>query len=70
VLQQRYAALSSGDQKRVEDLFAPHGTLNALFVDGEIKSGLADRYRLPVDLNTASPFKQSLKIKLMGQPRS
>jgi glutathione S-transferase len=70
VLQQRFAALATSDQKRVEDLFAPHGTLKALFEDGEIESGLADRYRLPLDSGTAVPFKQSLKTKLLGQPRN
>jgi len=70
VQQERYTALSDNDQQRVSSLFAPHGGLDALFADGTIASGLADRFRLPIDPEASDPFKQSLKVKLLGQPRN
>jgi len=70
VLQKRYAALGDSDRQRVSALFAPHGGLDVLFADGTIPSGLVERFRLPLDPESSGPFKQSLKIKLLGQPRN
>jgi glutathione S-transferase len=70
VLQERYVALGDNDRRRVSALFATHGGLDALFADGTTSSGLADRLRLPLDPEASGPFKQSLKIKLLGQARN
>jgi glutathione S-transferase len=70
VLQTRYLALGDNDRRRVSALFAPHGGLDALFADGTIASGLADHFRLPLAPKVSGPFKQSLKIKALGQPRN
>ena len=70
MLQQRFETLTNHDRQRITDLFAPHGGLDDLFADGTIFSGLAGRYQLPLDPETSRPFKQPLKVKLMGQPRN
>ncbi|MFH2131301.1 MAG: glutathione S-transferase family protein [bacterium] len=70
VLQQRYSELPVDARKKVDDLFAGSGGLAILFADGVIASGLAGRFQLPLDPNTADPVKKSLKIALFGKPRN
>ena len=70
VLQQRYHDLPEQARRRVDDLFSKSGGLEALFTDGMISSGIADRFRLPRDPQVAGRVRRSFKISLFGQPRN
>ncbi|MEM7360495.1 MAG: glutathione S-transferase family protein [Pseudomonadota bacterium] len=69
-LQQAFANLSAADQRRVEDLLADSGGLTALHQDGNISSGLAEMYELPLDPATSTPPPISLRTRLFGQARN
>ena len=66
-LQQRFAALNVDARERVERLLAPHGGLGALHADGAIDPGTAATSPLPV---TSGRHRQSLRVALLGQPRT
>jgi len=70
VLQQRYHALSATEKGRVEGLLKGAGGLESLLADGMVASGIADRFRLPRDPQSAGIPPRSLKIALFGQPRN
>jgi glutathione S-transferase len=70
VLQREFNALKELEQRRLEDLFAPHGGLNALHAEGIIESGIADQFILPLDPSTRPERKQGLKSRVFGQPRN
>lgn len=70
VLQQEFNKLGESDQQRINDLFAPHGGLDALHVDGVIDSGMAGQFVLPIDPTSRSEYKQGIKKVLLGQPRN
>lgn len=70
VLQQEFAQLSAPDQLRLNELFAPHGGLDALHTGGVIDSGMADQFVLPRDPRGQKQYRQSLKRAVLGQPRN
>ncbi len=70
VLQQEFNKLSLDHKNRINELFAPHGSLEALHTDGVITSGTAEQFVLPRDPQVQKKYKQSLKQMIFGQPRN
>ena len=64
------AAMKAEARRLGRIILGKEASLDALFADGTTSSGLADRLRLPLDPEASGPFKQSLKIKLLGQARN